>query len=150
MDIDALLAQLTSHAQTLGLFERVNQHEPKNAPGNGLTYAIWAQSIMPLPLASGLSSTTVRLEFTGRIFTSMLMQPYDLIDPNVIKATDVLMSRYSGDFTLNGQARDVDLLGEHGTPLSANAGYLNQDSKNFRVMTITLPIIVNDLWTQAE
>lgn len=150
MDVDALLSQLTSHAQTLGLFERVNQHEPKNAPGNGLSYSIWVQSINPLPMASGLDKTTVRLEFSGRIYTSMLMQPYDLIDPNMIKATDVLMAKYSGDFTLGGQARDVDLLGEHGTPLSANAGYLNQDNKNFRVMTITLPIIVNDLWTQAE
>jgi hypothetical protein len=43
----------------------------------------------------------------------------------------------------------VDLLGSAGAPLSAQAGYLNQDGRLFRVMTLTLPIIVNDVWDQA-
>jgi len=149
MDIVSILDRVVSHAMALGLFERVNQHEPKNAPGNGLTYAVWSQSMQPLPLASGLASTTGRIEFNCRIYTSMLQQPYDMIDPNIITATDKLMAAYSGDFDLGGTIRDVDLLGEHGTPLSANAGYLTQDSKTFRVMTITLPLIVNDLWDQG-
>jgi len=34
-------------------------------------------------------------------------------------------------------------------PLSALAGYLNQDGKLYRVMTVTLPIIINDIWAQV-
>lgn len=150
MDIESMTDGLISHAAALGFFDRVNMHEPKNAPGNGVTYAIWCQGLTPLPLASGLASTTVRVEFNGRVYTSMLTQPQDIIDINVIKATDALMASYSGDFTLGGQVRDIDLLGEQGAPLSAAAGYLNVDSKMYRVMTLTIPMIVNDLWTQAE
>ncbi len=150
MDTAAILNKLVSHAMALGLFERVNQHEPKNAPGNGLTYALWVQSIQPLPEASGLAATTGRIEFSGRIYTSMLSQPYDMIDPNMIDATDKLISRYSGDFELGNTVRNVDLLGEHGAPLSANAGYQVQDSKPYRVITITIPLIVNDIWAQVE
>jgi hypothetical protein len=43
----------------------------------------------------------------------------------------------------------VDLLGQFGTPLSAQAGYVNQDGRLFRIMTITLPLVVNDVWGQA-
>jgi hypothetical protein len=43
----------------------------------------------------------------------------------------------------------VDLLGAHGIPLSARAGYDEQDSKMFRVMDINLPLVINDVWQQT-
>lgn len=149
MDSAAILNKLVSHALTLGQFDRVNQHEPKNAPGNGLTYAIWAQSLAPIARGSGLAATSGRLEFNGRIYTSMLQQPEDDIDLDVLAATDKLLNTYSGDFELGGQVRDIDLLGEYGQPLQANAGYVSQDNKLLRVMTITIPLIVNDIWAQV-
>jgi hypothetical protein len=33
--------------------------------------------------------------------------------------------------------------------LSAQAGYINQDGKLMRVMTIMLPLVVNDAWVQV-
>jgi len=33
--------------------------------------------------------------------------------------------------------------------LMAKAGYLSQDGRIYRVMVITIPIIVNDVFTQA-
>lgn len=151
-DSDALFNAVVSHAQTLGLFERVNGHEPKNAPGSGLTAAVWVQLIGPVPLGSGLAATTGRIEFSVRIYTNMLAEPQDAIDPEVTRAALALVGVYSGDFDL-GQAdagiRCVDLLGMYGAALSAQAGYLNQDGKLYRVMTVTLPVIVNDLWTQS-
>lgn len=149
LDGAGLLAAVTSHAQALGLFERVNKHEPKNAPGNGLTAAVWVQRIEPIK-KSGLDKTSGRIELSVRIFTSMLAEPQDGIDPNMIAAADALLAAYSGDFELGGnlQVREIDLLGEHGVPLSAQAGYIEQDRKQLRVMTITLPLIVNDIWNQ--
>ena len=43
----------------------------------------------------------------------------------------------------------VDLLGMAGSPLGAQAGYINQDGALYRVMTITLPLLITDAWTQA-
>ena len=145
----AILEAVESHAAALGRFERVNRHEPKNAPGTGLTAAIWVQSIAPAALASGLAVTAALLVVNVRIYTNMLAEPQDAIDPSMVAAVDSLMTAYSGDFTLDGLVRNVDLLGQHGTPLSAQAGYLEQDKKMFRVVTLTVPLVVNDVWSQT-
>lgn len=150
LNVSGILDALVSHAAASGLFGAVNTHEPKSKPGSGLTAAVWCQSIGPLPKASGLASTTTRVEFTLRVYAPMLSEPQDAIDPAVLAAVDVLLSMYTGDFTLGGLVRDVDVLGEFGTPLSAKAGYLHQDGTLFRVMDITVPCVVNDLWSQSE
>lgn len=150
LDINDLIARITSHALTLGLFESVNGHEPKQAPGMGLTAAVWNQAIDPIP-ASGLASTSGRIEMNVRVYTNMIAEPQDAIDPNLMDAVVKLMAAYSGDFTLGSTIRYVDLIGgSSGVGLSSKAGYMNQDSRMFRVMTITLPLICNDIWDQEE
>lgn len=149
LDITGLLDAAISHAQTLGRFERVNGYEPKGAPTTaGLTAAVWAQDVSPVRGASGLASTTVRLELAVRLYASLQQDAADAIDPDLIAALDDLMRAYSADFTFDGQVRNVDLLGAHGTPLRAQAGYLRHGDSEYRVMTITLPLIVSDLWDQ--
>jgi hypothetical protein len=149
LDTTGMLDSIVSHAMRLGLFERVNTSEPKNSPGNGLTAAVWLQMLGPVPVGSGLASTSARVEFMLRIYSNMLAEPQDAIDPEILAALDVLMGAYSGDFDLGGTVRNVDLLGAHGVGLSAVAGYLAVDNKMFRVVDLTLPLIVNDVWDQV-
>lgn len=149
LDITGILTALESHAAATGRFERVNRHEPKSSPGTGVTASIWAQQIRPYPPGSGLAATTGVVVFTMRLYTSMTAEPADMIDPEILAAVDVLMGAYSDDFTLGGRVRNVDLLGAAGTPLGAQAGYINIDRTLYRVMDLTIPVIVNDLWTQA-
>jgi hypothetical protein len=78
----------------------------------------------------------------------MLAEPQDDIDLNLALATHAVMSAITGDFTLGGLVRTVDLLGMTSEQLGGEAGYLNQDQKLYRVMVITVPCLVNDLWTQ--
>lgn len=146
--IVAVLDAVVSHAMALGRFERVNAHEPKNAPGNGLTCAVWVDGVLPV-LSSGLSSTSTVFRLNVRIFTNMLGEPQDMIDPEVMFAVDELFAAYIGDFSLGGLIRNVDVRGQHGVPLSAQAGYINQDQVMLRVVTITLPLIVNDAWEET-
>jgi hypothetical protein len=148
LQVDDILSAVTSHALASGYFDRVNTHEPKAAPGNGLTVAVWSQRVGAARGASGLNSTTALVVLNLRIFQNMLSEPQDAIDPNLMKALDALMAAYSGDFSLGGTVRNVDLLGQFGPELSAEAGYVDIDRKLFRVVTITLPLIVNDLWSQ--
>jgi hypothetical protein len=149
LDVAGIVAAVESHAEQLGVFERVITSEPKSAPGNGLSAAIWASLIGPVPAASGLDVVTVRLELMVRILKPMLSQPYGQIDPDILAASDGLMGAYCGSFTLGGEVRDVDLFGAHGPGLSGRAGYITIDKTMFRVMDITLPLIINDLWTEA-
>ncbi|MFF7734263.1 hypothetical protein [Streptomyces sp. NPDC007984] len=150
LDSQGIVDRLASHAMSLGIFDRVNTHEPKNAPGRGLSCAIWVQRIDPAGTLSGLSSTTGRITFNVRCYTNMLQQPEDAIDPNLLRAVDALISAYSGDFTLGGTVRNVDLLGMGGSGgLYVEAGYLNMNERIYRLMTLWVPILVNDLWDQA-
>lgn len=145
-----ILNSIISHAGQTGLFERINGHELTNSPpGTGLTAAIWADTIQPVPVASGLAATSARVAFMVRIYSSATQQPLDAIDPDILTAAGTLMAAYSADFDLDGSVRNVDLLGANGTPLMAQAGYVQMDGALQRVMTITLPVIVSDVFPQA-
>ncbi|RLV66352.1 hypothetical protein STAN_1873 [Streptomyces sp. CBMAI 2042] len=148
LDTLSITDAVASHAGATGRFETVNGHEPKNAVGHGLTAAVWADRITPVR-SSGLSSVSVLLTFNVRIYTPAQQLPADAIDPDMIAAVDELCAAYAADFTLGGLVRQVDLLGQHGQPLDVRAGYLQQDGALYRVMTITLPVIVNDLWEEV-
>lgn len=146
----AILDAIVSHAMALGVFESVNAHEVVNPPGHGLHAEVWADSITPVPTASGLRATSARVVWNVRIRGSADAQPRDMIDPNMMGAVDALMNAYSGDFELGGNVRNVDLLGQAGIPLSARAAYLQQDGKVYRVYDLTLPVLINDAWEQVS
>jgi hypothetical protein len=148
LDVVAVLDAVVSHALASGLFGAVNGHEPASAPGSGLTAAVWVQALAPVR-SSGLAATSGRLELTVRLYSNMTSEPPDAIDPAMLGAVSTLMAAYSGDFDLGQHVRHVDLLGSAGVPLSARAGYLRQDDREYRVMDITLPALVNDIFTQA-
>lgn len=149
LDSTGIITDVQSHAQTLAVFEQVITAEPKSAPGEGLTCAIWVDQMTPVAGGSGLAVTTGRLVLMVRIFKPMLSPPYGQIDPDIISAADSLFAAYIGAFTLDGKVRNVDVFGQHGIPLSARAGYVSIDKQMFRLMDITLPLIINDLWNEV-
>lgn len=150
IDSQALVDRVASICKATGLFDRVNKHEPKNKPGRGLTAALWVDRIEPARARAGLAATSARVVLNLRIYTNMLQNPQDAIDPNIMRATDVVMTDLSGDFDLGDADRWIDLLGAtQGHPLYAQSGYINIDNMVYRVMTITVPIIVENAWTQA-
>lgn len=148
--VNALMASVESTAMKTGQFRTVNTHEPKSAPGSGLRCAIWVQSIEPIPAASGLASTSGYLVLFARIYGNMLAKPEDEIDPRMTSAAALLVGAFSGDFTLGGTVRNIDLLGEYGQRLAAQAGYVTIGGAMYRQMTVTVPCIVNDMWDQVS
>lgn len=149
IDTTAILNAVVDHALRSGHFERVNKHEPASSPGTGLSAAVWVDRVQPVAAASGLRATSARVALNLRIYAGALQEPRDAIDPAVTAATDALMNAYSGDFELGGLIRNIDLLGAHGQPLAAQAGYLDIQGAQYRVMTITIPCIINDAWDQS-
>lgn len=133
---------------TLGVFERTTTAEPKSAPGTGLSCSVWFGDLRPIAEHSGLAATSARLMLRVRIHGNMLAEPQDDIDPALVKVLDVLMAAYTADFTLDGEIAYVDVLGAHGTPLQAVGGYVEIDNKLFRIITIELPMVINDAYPQ--
>ena len=149
LDLLAYRSAAMSHAQSLGLFENVLDHEPVSAPGSGLIYAVWVADATPVPARSGLDSVSVRLELNGRVSMPADTEPQGDVDVAVLGAAAGLMNTYSGDFELGGTVANVDLLGMHGGALRARFGYTRLDSTTDRVATLTIPLIINDVWTEA-
>jgi hypothetical protein len=155
IDMQAIVGALVSHAQLTGKFDKVNTNEPKSPPANGLTCSIWAQGLVPHAQSSGLAATSAYLVMQVRIYDNMLRSTpdeADRIDPNMLAATDQLMASYTGEFTLAGLVESIDLLGIGGESLRAEAGYVQiggQGSGLYRIMTITVPMIIADAWTQV-
>jgi hypothetical protein len=145
--VQALFAAILSEAKQLAIFANVYAHEPKSAPGNYLNCAVWLESIQPVR-TSGLAETSGKVTFTARIYYPMLQKPGDDIDPDILTATCQLFEVLSEGFTLGGTVRAVDLLGMEGPAFGAQAAYVSQDNRLFRVMDISIPIVINDLWTQ--
>jgi hypothetical protein len=148
--IDPIFDAVVSDVQRSGYFDKVNTHEPKRAPRSGLTAAIWVASMEPIGAISGLASTTGRVVFTLRMYQGMLLEPQDLIDPMMMKAMSNLMRRYHDDFDFESTIRNIDLLGAFGVALAAQSGYLEIDGAVFRIMDMTIPCLVNDVWPQVN
>lgn len=148
LDTVGILTAVQSHALASGLFDRVNRHEPRNPPGNGLTAAIVVNRIQPA--RSGLASTSALLILSVQVYRNMQTEPADDIDPAVLGAIDALMDAYAGDFELGGLVSHVDIRGSQGTPMAAQAGYLPvDDTTKYRIMFLTLPLVINDVWAEV-
>lgn len=145
----ALFNSVESFCLKSGLFDRVNTFAADEPPGNGVYAAIWADRLRPVD-GSGLSFTSASVDFNIRIYSSVLTLPPDIIDPNIIQATSTLFGLLIDDLDLEGLARQIDIRGIYGVAMDARAGYMShKDGSISRVMTIVLPIIVNDVWEEG-
>jgi hypothetical protein len=149
LDSGAIMDVVVSHAQESGYFDKVFKHEPKAPPGNGVTGAVILGRIQPYQARSGLATTSVMVALMIRVYKNFLAEPQDDIDPDISKAVDALFTAYIGDFDLGGTASNVDIYGNSGVGLVAVAGHLTINNAVYRTMDITLPVIVNDVWTQV-
>jgi hypothetical protein len=147
---EAVFVALQSMLQVSGRFATVNRHEVKNAPSVQLTAEIWADRIEPYIPANGLAVTSLLHTYKVRIGKGMLTQPEDAIDPAVIGAVVDLMTRLYGDVDLGTTGAELGPFVAEGGGLFAQAGYINRDSKLYRVMDVHIPVIIYDAFPQAR
>ena len=149
LDAGTIISAAVDHALGTGVFDEVNKHEPENSPGNGIACAIWPAFIEPAEKQSGLISVTTKFVLNVRLYIKW-SGPFDEVDVELIDALDALMTEYSGDFTLGGLIKNIDFFGSEGDKLRADFGYQTIDSSDYRVVTIKLPLIINDVWEEVE
>jgi hypothetical protein len=153
ISVGDLQQKIMSLAMASGEFVSIAGHEPVNPPENGLTGGLWLQHIGPARDVSGLSETAARVEFLLRIYiptAGTSPDQLDSIDPSIGTATAIVIGALSGDFTLDGEVFAVDLLGAWGAPLDGRAGWARVGEQQVRVMDITVPLILDNVWTQGS
>lgn len=140
--------KLISAAKRSGYFTNALSHEPKSAPTDGLTFACWLGQIQPIAEQSGLAVTSARAEVLCRIYSNMLAEPQDKIDPDLGIAGSYMLAELTADFGIDGAY--IDLLGAHGEPLQLQTGYVDLDRTMFRVADIITPFIASDVYDQED
>lgn len=145
----SIFSAARDHLLTTGYFERVNGHEAKNAPINGLSADVIITSMKPIPMRSGLAATSALVSMEARMYIPALYEPQDDIDPRLITAADAVFNSISDNYTLNGAVAEVDLLGEYGNGMNGRMGYVETNQILYRTFTFTFDCVVNDVWTQG-
>lgn len=152
LDARGLQSAVLSHCLSLGVFDRVNGHEPESVPGTGITAACWFGPLRPAAGASGLNTTSAVIIMRVRLYQPATMRPADAIDVNLLAALDTLIASLSADFTLGGTVRNIDIFGAYGGgQLAGEDVWLEMpDGAKMRGYDLSIPCVINDVWTQAE
>jgi hypothetical protein len=150
IDVSAIMDAIASMAKQIGAFERVQLHEPKTSVPSGLSAALWFQSATTIQELSSLAKTAIRVEIVFRLFQNMLMEPADLIDPEMTRVVNLMFNALHGGFTLGGLITQVDVLGSHGPPLRSEAGYINQSGHLMRSISIYIPCVIANAYSQER
>lgn len=145
--IGQVLTNLSSKLSALGKFDSVATVEPKNAPGNGLTAAVFLASVAPA-VSSGLNRMDGVYTFTVRLYESAMTTPSTAIDTRMVDALDAVIDALAGDFDLGGTVRNIDFQGENGATFRGEAGYIEVGGAMFRVVDISLPLIINNAFAE--
>jgi hypothetical protein len=148
-----LIDKLVSHAKATGLFTDVIGYEPKApVPTEPLYGAVIVTRIQPTTVFTSLNGTACMCSATLRLYRNMLTEPQADGEVKILSATEHMIGVYSGSFTLDGAVDFIDLLGanEHNTKLEATLGYGVLGQTMYRISDITVPLVLDDTWTQER
>jgi len=145
-----VLRELHNIAKRLGVFAVARVGEFRNAPPNGVCFAVWAEQLGAAATGHGLASTTPLFQGTARLYVPGFRKPDDDLEVELLTAADLYLGALSGGFSLRGLARNVDLLGEQGEPLNWKFGHINIDNKISRMADMSINVVLKNEWTQAE
>jgi hypothetical protein len=150
LPLAALVTALTQYAKTTHLFDRVAPFETADPTGQRVTFDVWLGRVAPARGRSGLDSTSLRVEMTARITVGMARKHLETIDTDLSAAVAALITAYSGDLDLGVPGAEIDALGAYGDPLSGTGGYWAHNGQGYRTFDLTIPIVIDDAWTQAH
>jgi hypothetical protein len=163
LNFDQIRDAVLTHAQQTGLFDVVVGAPLLSSPplvdgGSGLSFEAYMGPIQAYAAGSGLASTAGIVVIYCIVGLrddpgTMSEGDRDDIDPRIASACDEMLRRYGAGFTLGGLVRNIDIFGAAGQGvLGVRPGWVQvggPEAPRRRVGTITLPMIVNDLWPQS-
>ena len=144
-EIKNTLHAVETYVTNLGLFSTVQIDEPKQPVGRGLHAAIYMQSVSITTIYLGgdtRESHVVQL----RVYKDMLAEypdPQNSLEAELTSVVSKLMSNLLGDTDLESSVMSIDAGGIDGTSMTATYGYLSLGGVMYRVVDISIPLIVN-------
>jgi hypothetical protein len=148
-DLAPMLDELRSLCRRSAGFDIVHPHEPRKPPAAGHSVGAWLNAMDPIPRRSGLAATSLRIEFTVRIYLPMSGRP-DQIDTETARRVDLIFAALHEDITITPLDHEIDWLGAYGETVRARSGWLSMDNSLIRIMDIFIPVIVNDAYAQER
>lgn len=146
LDTKAIMSKLATIGLASGLFVKVSKYEPRGQPGNRVTLSLISGPLRPIT-SSGLNNASLRWQIDGRVYMPMNTEPAGDLDVVLTAAAAKYMEALCGQFTLGGLIRCIDVFGSDGEPLSATPGYIDHNDKLYRVITLEIPLLINEQWT---
>jgi hypothetical protein len=150
-DIASTLHAMETYVQKLGLFQTVQIGEPKQSLSQGLHAAIYMQSVgINLVYAGG--DTRENHVVTLRVYQDMLAERSDPqlnLESDMASVLSKVMEGMLGDTDLESTVMSIDAAGIDGASMSANFGYTDVGGSMYRVIDVTVPLIVNGSATLA-
>jgi hypothetical protein len=154
-DYGQLLTDITDYCGRTGLFDSVQSFELDGNIGQFVAAVFPAGPAMePVEGLSGTNVTSLRVTFVIRLYLAVSQQTPDVIDPKMVNATAVIMRKFNEGFTFTETIYGIDILGEQGVKLAAHCGYLKvgspEGSALYRIMDITVPVLLANVWQQVR
>lgn len=147
-NITATLDRLQSYVQAHGGFRNVVVGEPKSPPTDSLSAAIWTQSVDVTKVFLGGGTREV-YSVLVRVYRNWLSEPRDQVEKDLAHSVSALMEDLLADFELGGGVVAIDPAGMEGSGVTIRWGHVEISNVMFRVVDITLPLIVDDSATLA-
>lgn len=147
--LEQLIDGVSSVILGTGVVDTVNAGDVMSLPGNGLHAAVYMGYFEAAGKESGLASVSLRVNLLVRIHGPVHAEPTDEIDPGLLRALAVIGKAYLAGFSLDGLVRAIDVFGSNGQRMTGQFGYLDVQEGTRRVLTITLPVVVDKVWEQV-
>ena len=142
-DIKATLDQVLTHLLASGYAGQALILEPKSPPsGAGITCALWMTSTGVVQIMAGRNTVEVHT-VNVRLYRNMLSEPQEAIELELAQAASELLADFIGEYDLGANIRNVDVAGQFGTPIGTQWGYVQISGVMFRIVDITLPLVVD-------
>ena len=147
-NIKATIQSINSFLRAGGYVSQASVGEPKSPPTEYVSASVIMDSFSVVSLTLG---TTIELQsVTIRLYLNMLMEPTEEVEYKLAEVASQIGSDLLGDYDLGASIRNVDVGGQHGSPLRAQWGYVDLGGTMFRVVDIFVPLIVDDSATLIQ
>ena len=151
-NIKATLDAIASHISRSGYVSDVQIGEPVAPPDaiDKLHAAIYMASATVVDLT--LSSTIEQHVVTVRLYRRAAFGQGDdagEVEQEMALAVSQIVSNLIGEFDLGATMRAIDVGGTYGTGITSAFGYVQIGTTMFRIVDITVPLIVDGSATQA-
>jgi len=146
-DITSTINVVVSFLQKRGEYSLVQIGEPKSPPRGDLAAAVFVSdaSVVGVTL-----QTTIEIhELTIRLYRNMMEEPEEDNELRISQAVTGIVSDLLGDYDLGASVRNI-AVGEYGRTVSATYGYLDVGGTMYRMVDISVPLVVDGSATPVQ